>query len=110
MIAVDVRDLRKGDRSALAKYLHSKLQIKVKVDGKKLIAGDPEMRVRKKDLKVHLKTFLHRKGYFKEYKVTVDRKLVKVSKIPVRKGRKARREGLTPHPADTMPWYYPWKI
>ena len=102
-------DLKKEDRNALAKYLHTKLRVNVKVDSKKLVLGDAETKVRKKDLKVYLKTFLHHKGHSKKYKVTVDRELVKVSKLEVQKRRKTRKEGLTPHPADTMPWYYPWK-
>lgn len=108
MITVDVSDLKK-EVNALAEFLQSKLQASIMIKGKMLVIEDSKAPTRTRDVKMYLKRFLHHRGFSEEYRVTVNRSLVRVLKVKTRKRPKERREGTVPHPADTMPWYYPWK-
>lgn len=108
MITVDASDLKK-EVNALAEFLQSKLQASVVRKGKMLVIEDSKNPTRTRDVKMYLKHFLHHRG-FEDYRVTVDRSFVRVVKVKTHKRSKApRKEGTVPHPADTMPWYYPWK-
>jgi len=108
LITVDASELKK-EVNVLAEFLQSKLQASVVRKGKMLVIEDSKIPTRTRDVKMYLKQFLHRRG-FEDYRVTVDRSLIRVSKVKTRKRSKAhRKEGTVPHPADTMPWYYPWK-
>jgi hypothetical protein len=108
LVILDLGDLKK-EKHALAEFLQSKLQMPVKIKGNILVLGDEESKTRKNDVKVYIKTYLHQRGYSKMYRVTVNRQQVRLTKTDLQKRRKAPKEGLTPHPADTMPWYYPWR-
>jgi hypothetical protein len=108
LITIDASDLKK-ELEALAEFLESKLQISITIKNKMLVIDDSKVPIRTRDVKTHLKQFIHYIGLSEEYRVTVDHSVIRILKVESHKPSKHGEEGTVPHPADTMPWYFPWK-
>lgn len=108
LITIDASDLKK-EVEALAEFLQSKLQITITIKSKMLVIDDSKVPIRTRDVKMYLKQFIHYRGFSEEYRVTVNRSFIRLLKVKSHKPRKHGEEGTVPHPADTMPWYFPWK-
>lgn len=107
MITVDASAL-KEEVNTLTEFLQSKLQTSITMKGKTLLIDDSSAPIKTKDVKMHLNRFIHKRGFSKEYRVTVNRSLIIIVKHH-KKPTTHRDKSVPPHPADTMPWFFPWK-
>ncbi len=108
MIEVELHDLKKVGKE-IADGLRQRIKVEVIVKGGMLILKDTENgpQVNAKDAKLQLKHVLHHLGFSEEYRVLSERHKVRIQKVEQKTKHGAGKEGTTPPPAQSLPYFFP---
>jgi hypothetical protein len=104
---VELGDLRKVGRD-IAELLGQRLKTEVPLRGKTLIVPDivNGKHLGVKDLKLQVKHVLHHLHLSEDYRVLAEHQKIRIVKVE-EKVRHVEREGTTPPPAQTLPYFFP---
>ena len=106
MITVDTSELER-ERNSLSDFLKSKIKVSITAKGKVLVLDSGEETLSSISIKTLVKRFLHHKGLSEVYRVTEEKRVVKISKRKYRKERSSEKKGTPPSPYDTIPYFFP---
>jgi hypothetical protein len=95
-----------NERRNLSIFLKSKIQASITIKNKMLVLDPKEKTVSPKDVKTHVKQFLHHEGLSETYRVIEEHGSVRITK---RKHlvRRTEKKGTPPSPYDTLPYFFP---
>jgi hypothetical protein len=108
LIEVELHDLKKVGKE-IADELRQRTKIDVSVKGGTLILKETQNgpKVNAKDAKLQLKHVLHHLGFSEEYRVLTEQHKIRIQKVDLKSKHGGGKEGTTPPPAQSLPYFFP---
>ena len=105
MITIDIGEL-KNERDELSEFFKSKLRASIIAKDKMLVITSEET-LSAKDVKEHVKRFLHQKGLSEIYRVIEEKEVLRIIERKKVRKQKPEKKGIEPTSYDTLPYFFP---